>query len=263
MMTVIHGPGRTGKTVHARRFAEHYGCTRIVDIPAFSTVRHLRQAVRDGTIRNDRHAVAVRGEGTNCLILANEPEDYLRANFPPGTTLVSIADARQQIGLERIPEGGFPLPLPTGRVPAGQPLALGSIARKAAYYYSFAPSLEDAETWFGPHPSREAARLAARSKTDGAFWTAATKPIEHDLTIFVPTMAEEDGAIAIAFNALNEHHYGEDGESGPMWWDEAHVRDLMARLNATFASWANAYGYQRAWSIDVFDELREARGARA
>lgn len=32
-MIVIHGPGRTGKTVHARRFAEHYGCSRIVDIP--------------------------------------------------------------------------------------------------------------------------------------------------------------------------------------------------------------------------------------
>lgn len=262
MMTVIHGPGRTGKTVHARRFAEHYGCTRIVDIPAFSTVRHLRHAVRDGTIRNDPHAIAVRGKGTRCLILATEPEDYLRANFPPGTTLIPIADARRDVGLEPIPDGGFPLPLPPVRPTGGTPLSLGNNERKGAYYYSLAPVLEDAETWFGPHPSREAARMAARAKTNDPFWTAAAKPIEHDLTIFVPTMAEEDGAIAQAFDTLNEHHYGEDGESGPTWWNDDHVRNLIARLNTTFASWAKEHGYQRAWSIDVTDELREERGAR-
>ncbi|MFN3675322.1 MAG: hypothetical protein ACK4TC_05030 [Sphingomonas pseudosanguinis] len=261
-MIVIHGPGRTGKTVHARRFAEHYGCSRIIDIPAFSTVRHLRRAVRDGTIRNDHHAVPVRGEGTDCLILANEPEDYLRANFPPGTTLISIAQARDAIGLEPVPEGGFPLPLPTSRPVGGKPLSLGCTERKGAYYYSLAPALEDAETWFGPHPSRDAACLAARSKTDEPFWTAAAKPIEHDLTLFVPAMSEEDGVIAKAFDALNEHHYGDDNESGPTWWDEAHVRDLIARLNATFATWAKTHGYQRAWALDVTDERREERGAR-
>lgn len=129
-MIVIHGPSRTGKTLHARRFAKHYGCTRIVDIPDFSTVRALRHEIRAGRLAQNHHSFAVAGEGTHrqlhrqphprhdfavvgegaqCLVLATEPTAYLSANFPPGTKLVSIEDARAAVGLEPIPEGGFPI----------------------------------------------------------------------------------------------------------------------------------------------------------
>ena len=261
-MIVIHGPGRTGKTLHARRFAKHYGCTRIVDIPDFSTARALRKEIRAGELANNHHATAVAGEGTRCLVLATEPEDYLRANFLPGTKLISIADARAAVGLEPIPEGGFRLPEPAARQASDKPLSLGGTGKRSAFYYSLADALEDAETWFGPHPSRDAAIMAGRAKTDQAFWTAAGQPMEHDLSIFSPAIASEGGAIATAFDERNGQNLGEDGESGPSWWTPDHVRDLITRLNAAFAAWATDHGYHRAWMIDVTDERREERGAR-
>ena len=108
-MIVIHGPVRTGKTLHARRFAQHYGCTRILDIPAFSTVRALRKSIWDGTIARNPHVVVLPGVGTRPLFLATEDADYLRRHLPPETKLISIVDARKDAGLEPIPEGGFPI----------------------------------------------------------------------------------------------------------------------------------------------------------
>lgn len=30
-IVIIHGPQASGKTTHARRFMQHYGCSRVVD----------------------------------------------------------------------------------------------------------------------------------------------------------------------------------------------------------------------------------------
>lgn len=108
-MIVIYGPPGTGKTLHVRRFAEYYGCTRILDIPDFSTVRALRKSIWNGTIARDPHVIVLPGAGTRVLFLATEDADYLRRHLPPETKLISIADARKDVGLEPIPEGGFPI----------------------------------------------------------------------------------------------------------------------------------------------------------
>lgn len=123
------------------------------------------------------------------------------------------------------------------------------------FYYSTSPTFEDAELWFGPHPTREAAAAAAAARfPDVGFWTAQAQPQANELNIFTPAMAVEGGPIADAFSARNEQTLGEDGEGGPTWWTEDAIGTLIKRLNYQFAAWATEYGYQRGWMLDIHDE---------
>jgi hypothetical protein len=215
MAVIIYGPPATGKTFHADRFAKHYGCTNIVD---------GSEIARAGTV-----AALAR----NDLYLTTEGLQQLVHRFGAGHTFISISTARRDLDLEPIPDGGF-----TGH----------------SYYYSMVRDLHDAEAWFGPHGSREAAATAARAKTDEGFWIATGRPVQHDLAIFDMDMVQEKGAIADAFDAANGQNLGDGGESGPLWWEEDAAQQLIDRLNATFTAWAKEHGYERAWALDTNDE---------
>ncbi|WP_343526717.1 ATP-binding protein [Sphingomonas sp.] len=264
MTIVIYGPGRTGKTLHAHRFAKHYGCTRILEIDSIFNYGDLLRPTEDGTdyLIDDRYCDILPGAGQRCLILCQDIHAILWGWPRPNSKAIPVQEARAAVGLEPIPEGGFPLSAATDRPTGKLSLALGVTVKQPTFYYSLAANLEDAETWYGPHASRSDAIMAAQAKTDEAFWTAIGKPMEHDLSIFTPAMAAEDGAIATAFDDRNGQNLGEDGESGPTWWTEDHVRDLIDRLNATFSAWAKDHGYHRAWMLDVTDECRVERGSR-
>lgn len=124
-----------------------------------------------------------------------------------------------------------------------------------AFYYSTTPTFEDAEFWFGPHPTREEAATAAAARFPHVgFWTAQAEPQANELDIFTPAMAVEGGPIADAFAARNEETFGEDGEGGPRWWTEDAIAVLIKRLNYQFAAWATEHGYQRGWMLDVRDQ---------
>ncbi|RSU65482.1 hypothetical protein BRX36_10585 [Sphingomonas sp. S-NIH.Pt1_0416] len=178
-----------------------------------------------------RHARPVISART--LVLTTQSKERARYKYGSTSTYVAIETARAAVGLEPIPDGGF-----DGR----------------SYYYSLVHDLHDAEAWFGPLGSREAAATAARAKTDEGFWTATARPVNHDLGIFDMDMVQEKGAIADAFDAANGQNLGDDGESGPMWWDEVAAQQLIDRLNATFATWAKEHGYERGWALDTNDE---------
>ncbi|MDK8186697.1 MULTISPECIES: hypothetical protein [Sphingomonas] len=219
MAVVIFGPPATGKTFHADRFAKHYGCNRVLD------------EGMDGR--------RVEGPlGRHDLVLTTDGRDTLRQRFVglglcTNIMFIAIEDARHALSLGPVPDGGF----------SGQ-----------SYYFSLVRELQDAEAWFGPHGSREAAATAARAKTDEGFWTATARPVSHDLDIFDMDMVQEKGAIADAFDAANGQNLGDDGESGPMWWDEDAAQQLIDRLNATFTAWAKEHGYERGWALDTNDE---------
>jgi hypothetical protein len=86
-IVVIHGPMRTGKTLHASKFAAHFGCTRTIDW----THAKQHEQPRDGD-----------------LLLTNAtPTKILRAY--PDAVLVPVNDARLAIGLAEVPKGGFPV----------------------------------------------------------------------------------------------------------------------------------------------------------
>ncbi|AMK18723.1 hypothetical protein [Sphingobium sp. MI1205] len=59
MITIIHGPTRTGKTLHRQAFARHYGCSHIVDnwnpseheLPAESGRLVLTDAAADAVLQ--------------------------------------------------------------------------------------------------------------------------------------------------------------------------------------------------------------------
>lgn len=219
MAVVIYGPPATGKTFNADRFAKHYGCTNIIDEGA-SGRQH------PGPL------------GRHDLLLTTDGRDTLRHRFVGQglctyVKLIPIEDARRALSLGPVPDGGF----------SGH-----------SYYFSMVRELQDAEMWFGPHPSREAAATAALAKTDEGFWTATARPVEHDLDIFDMDMVQDKGAIADAFDAANGQNLGDDGESGPMWWDEEAAQQLIDRLNATFTAWAREHGYERGWALDTNDE---------
>ncbi|KTW02811.1 hypothetical protein [Sphingomonas sanguinis] len=215
MAVIIYGPPATGKTFHADRFAKHYGCTNIVDGSEIGRIR--------------KGFMLPRG----ALFLTTDGLPQLVHLFGAGHTFISISVARRDLDLEPIPDGGF-----TGH----------------SYYYSMVRELQDAEAWFGPHGSREAAATAALAKTDEGFWTATGRPVQHDLAIFDMDMVQEKGAIADAFDAANGQNLGDDGESGPLWWEEEAAQQLIDRLNATFTAWAKEHGYERGWALDTNDE---------
>lgn len=125
----------------------------------------------------------------------------------------------------------------------------------SAFYYSTVRNFEDAETWFGPHASREAAGKAARKRfPDVGFWTAEAVPQTNRLDLFAPAMFQYDGTLADTFEAANCETIGEDGQGGSSEWDEVAIAELVTRLNYQFAAWANQHGYQRGWTLDVKDE---------
>lgn len=215
MAVVIFGPPATGKTFNAARFAKHYGCSNVLD---------------EGVIgRAGDVAMLMAGD----LLLTTDDLSRLAKRFGVAHQFISISVARRELGLEPVPDGGF-----TGH----------------SYYYSMVRDLQDAEAWFGPHGSREAAATAARAKTNEGFWTATARPVKHDLDIFDMDMVQEKGAIADAFDAANGQNYSDDGESGPLWWDEVLAQQLIDRLNATFTYWAREHGYDRGWALDTNDE---------
>lgn len=125
----------------------------------------------------------------------------------------------------------------------------------ADYYYSTVRKLDDADSWFGPHASREAAGEAARNRfPDVGFWTAEAVPQTNRLDLFASEMFEYEGTLADTFDAANCETIGEDGEGGSSQWNETAIADLVTRLNYQFAAWANQHGYQRGWTLDVKDE---------
>jgi hypothetical protein len=85
-IVVIHGPQATGKTLHASRFAEHYGCARTLDWT------HAKQ-----------HEQPLDGD---LLLTIEPPAKILRAL--PDATLIPVNVARAAIGLDPAPAGGFP-----------------------------------------------------------------------------------------------------------------------------------------------------------
>lgn len=216
MAVVIYGPPRTGKTFHADRFAKHYGCTNVIDEGAFG---------RQHTGPLGRHDLLLSTDGPATLM-----HRFIGRGLCTTAKLISIEDARRALSLGPVPDGGF----------SGQ-----------SYYFSMVHELQDAEMWFGPHSSREAAADAARAKTDEGFWTATGRPFQHDLDIFDMDMVQPEGAISRAFDAVNGQNLGEDGESGPMWWEEDAAQQLIDRLNATFTAWAKEHGYERGWALDM------------
>lgn len=116
-----------------------------------------------------------------------------------------------------------------------------------AWYHA---ASSEAEFWFGPAETREAAIANGRIRHgSGRLWIAQGKPFENDLDVF-----EADVAVIVdRFDSINEQNFGEDGEGGPLHWDEEACADLSRRLNATFAAWATSHGYHRGWQLDLAD----------
>jgi hypothetical protein len=97
-ITVIHGPQRTGKTLNAERFRQHYGCSRVLD-------RHsdemLLGDIRDGDL----------------LLTTSTPDELARilrharfraiAEQMHDARHIPVNEARAAIGLEPAPASGF------------------------------------------------------------------------------------------------------------------------------------------------------------
>ncbi|WP_017978577.1 hypothetical protein [Sphingomonas melonis] len=94
-MIVIHGPMGSGKTFHGKRFAEHYGCARVLEA-------------------EDRHEIQQATAGD--LILTYDSAEKAARRFPEAR-LVTVADARIAIGEEAVwirtaPDATTPVPSP-------------------------------------------------------------------------------------------------------------------------------------------------------
>lgn len=87
-VVVIHGAMRTGKTMHAEKFARHYGCARAVD---WARCHKPHPAPQDGD-----------------LLLTTEPPAVIQKAFPEAT-IVPINNARRAVSLGDAPDAGFPL----------------------------------------------------------------------------------------------------------------------------------------------------------
>lgn len=85
MAIVIYGPMATGKTMHAAKFAQHYDALRVIEHHDIDKGFHPR-----------------RGD----LILSNATAGELDERFP-GVRLIPIEQARADVGLGPVPEGGF------------------------------------------------------------------------------------------------------------------------------------------------------------
>jgi len=84
-LTVIHGARATGKTINGRRFAEHYGCSGVVEEPQL----RRGQDVPAGS-----------------LILTDlGPRTLLRRW--PDARFIHVNEARRAIGLSEAPAKGF------------------------------------------------------------------------------------------------------------------------------------------------------------
>lgn len=105
------------------------------------------------------------------------------------------------------------------------------------------------EFWFGPSDTRDAAIAKGKERHGPRFWISEGKPFENDLKVFEPNVAP----VIDRFDTVNEQNFGEDGEGGPLHWDEEACADLSRRLNAVFARWAIEHGYQRGWQLDLGD----------
>lgn len=97
-MIVIHGPMGSGKTFHGARFAEHYGCARVLEA-------------------EDRHQIQQAAAGD--LILTYEDAQKAARRFPEAQ-LVAIADARVAIGEEAV----WTRPEPSAATPVPSPLLM-------------------------------------------------------------------------------------------------------------------------------------------
>lgn len=80
-ITVIYGPPASGKTRHAERFLEHYGCTRLID----DWDPHGRTRQRIDPDAGD-------------LVLTQQPPEAIRRCLGSGPKLVSIGEALRAIG---------------------------------------------------------------------------------------------------------------------------------------------------------------------
>jgi hypothetical protein len=215
-IVVIYGPPATGKTMHGAEFLKHYGCLRVVE--------------EDRTLM--RGFVPLHGD----LILTTETARQVARKYRD-VTIVDVDTARIAIGLEPAPAGGF------------RPEKMG------AFYYSTTAKLEDAEHWFGPHASRMTAALACRARfPDVGFWTAEGSAQTHRLDVIDQAMLQPDGCIGEAFDEINAELIGEGGEGGSWEWTNEALVSLVHDLNAQFAQWAQAHGYQRGWTLDVSAE---------
>lgn len=85
-VTIIHGPMRTGKTLHRDLFAKHYGCSRVYDDADKGVPNH-------------------GGRGGD-LILSNDPVAKIAKRYP-WALLIPINTARKAVGLEPAPTEGF------------------------------------------------------------------------------------------------------------------------------------------------------------
>lgn len=91
MITIIHGPERTGKSFHKQAFARHYGCSHIVD-------------------GWDPHQCALPERPNRLVLTVATPETILQALLDyddPITAfqLIDIATARQAIGVDAFAPG--------------------------------------------------------------------------------------------------------------------------------------------------------------
>ena len=116
-----------------------------------------------------------------------------------------------------------------------------------AWYHA---ATADAEFWFGPAATRDDAIARGRARLGtGRLWVAEGKPFENELRVFATDVAP----VVDSFDRINELNFGEDGEGGPLHWDEEACADLSRRLNAAFAEWATKHGYHRGWQLDLAD----------
>lgn len=116
-----------------------------------------------------------------------------------------------------------------------------------AWYHAAAAN---AEFWFGPADTREAAITNGRTRHGtGRFWVAQGGPFAADLRVFESDVAP----VVDRFDSINGEIFGEDGEGGPLYWDDVACADLSKRLNAVFADWATTHGYHRGWQLDLAD----------
>jgi hypothetical protein len=88
-IVVIHGAMRTGKTLNAEKFRDHYQCKRVQDWSSFRGRGHSAFPVREGD-----------------LLLTTEAPSVIRRAFP-NATVVSINVARRAIGIDPAPAEGF------------------------------------------------------------------------------------------------------------------------------------------------------------
>lgn len=105
------------------------------------------------------------------------------------------------------------------------------------------------EFWFGPADTRAEAIAKGKLRHGSRFAVAQGKPFENDLNVFEPNVAP----VFDRFDSLNDQNFGENGEGGPLHWDDEACADLSRRLNRVFAEWATEHGYERGWQLDLAD----------